>query len=152
MHFSKIYLQDNFVPNIVEDQFRRKVIGIEITLNEGENMADARLWAEDYIKDYIKDNTVYPDHNHIEERIVSEPLVLPSIQVQREKVKEDNTIREYVKEIEKITDLKELKSWEAISKLHLEVKKAYEMKWIILQADGLLPKNSKLKQLKKLKP
>jgi hypothetical protein len=60
MHFSKIYLQDNFVPNQVEDQFRRKVIGIEVTLNdEKDNIENAKELAEQYIKEYIEKNTVY---------------------------------------------------------------------------------------------
>jgi hypothetical protein len=70
MHFSKIYIQDNFVPNVVEDPFRRKVIGVEITVNEGESMGEAKCEAEKFIKEYIQANIVYPDHDHIEEQII----------------------------------------------------------------------------------
>lgn len=59
MHFSRLYIQDNFVPNIIEDQFRRKVIGIEVTVNEGESLDEAKQQAENYIKEYIEKNTVY---------------------------------------------------------------------------------------------
>jgi hypothetical protein len=58
MHVSKIYLQDNFVPDVFSDQFRRKVFGIEITIGEKENAGDAILEAENQIKNYIKANTV----------------------------------------------------------------------------------------------
>lgn len=59
MYFSKIYIQDNFVPNVIEDQFRRKVIGIEVTVKEGESLDEAKQQAESFIKEYIEKNTVY---------------------------------------------------------------------------------------------
>ncbi len=74
MHFSKIYLQDNFVPNIVEDQFRRKVIGIEMTLNEGESLDEAKETAQNYIKEYIEKNTVYHSQDIYEKHIPEEQL------------------------------------------------------------------------------
>ena len=46
MHISKIYIQDNFIPNVNIDQFRRKVFGMEITIKEGEDVGQAISEAE----------------------------------------------------------------------------------------------------------
>ena len=61
MHISKIYIQDNFIPNINIDQFRRKVFGMEITIKEGEDVGQAISEAETHIANYIKINTVPMD-------------------------------------------------------------------------------------------
>ena len=61
MHISKIYIQDNFIPNINRDQFRRKVFGMEITIKEGEDVGQAISEAETHIANYIKINTVPMD-------------------------------------------------------------------------------------------
>lgn len=61
MHISKIYIQDNFIPNINIDQFRRKVFGMEITIKEGEDVGQAISEAETHIANYIKANTVPMD-------------------------------------------------------------------------------------------
>jgi len=113
MHFSKIYIQDNFVPNIVEDQFRRKVIGIELTLNEGDDLELAKMEAENYIKKYIKDNTVV-SHNHIEERVIPESE-LPEIQVQKGRVIETD-YAVVIEEINKCKTINELDEWNIIAK------------------------------------
>lgn len=70
MHFSKIYIQDNFVPDYATDPYRRKVIGVEITLNEGESLEEAKITAQQYISDYIKENKI--ESPHIVERYVPE--------------------------------------------------------------------------------
>jgi hypothetical protein len=70
MHFSKLYIQDNFVPDYSTDPYRRKVIGIEVSLNEGESLEDAKMEAENYIATYIKENKV--DSPHIVERYIPE--------------------------------------------------------------------------------
>ena len=61
MHISKIYIQDNFIPNVNIDQFRRKVFGMEITIKEGEDVGQAISEAETHIANYIKINTVPMD-------------------------------------------------------------------------------------------
>ena len=61
MHISKIYIQDNFIPNINIDQFRRKVFGMEIIIKEGEDVGQAISEAETHIANYIKANTVPMD-------------------------------------------------------------------------------------------
>lgn len=61
MHISKIYIQDNFIPNVNIDQFRRKVFGMEITIKEGEDVGQAISQAETHIAEYIKANTVPMD-------------------------------------------------------------------------------------------
>jgi len=61
MHISKIYIQENFIPNVNIDQFRRKVFGMEITIKEGEDVGQAISEAETHIANYIKANTVPMD-------------------------------------------------------------------------------------------
>ena len=61
MHISKIYIQENFLPNVNIDQFRRKVFGMEITIKEGEDVGQAISEAETHIANYIKANTVPMD-------------------------------------------------------------------------------------------
>ena len=61
MHISKIYIQDNFIPNVNIDQFRRKVFGMEITIKEGEDVGQAISEAETHVAEYIKANTVPMD-------------------------------------------------------------------------------------------
>jgi len=70
MYVSKIYIQDNFVPDISTDQFRRKVFGVEVTLKEGDQLEDAISIAENEIREYIKANKV--EHPHIEIRNIVE--------------------------------------------------------------------------------
>ncbi len=81
MHFSKIYVQKNFVPNIALDPFGRQSIGIEVTLKEGEHLDDAVEVAEQFIKEYIQKNTT--ENPHIVERIINDGP-LPEIQVDKE--------------------------------------------------------------------
>lgn len=61
MHISRIYIQENFLPNVNIDQFRRKVFGMEITIKEGEDVGQAISEAETHIANYIKANTVPMD-------------------------------------------------------------------------------------------
>lgn len=59
MHISKIYIQDNFVPDHSTDPFRRKVIGFEVTINATDNnVDDAIKFAENQIAAYISANKV----------------------------------------------------------------------------------------------
>jgi hypothetical protein len=120
MHFSKIYIQDNFVPNIVEDQFRRKVIGIEVTISSDESITRAEQLAGDYIKDYIQKNTV-ANHAHIEERYIPENE-LPQIQVDKEPEIREQTLEE---QIRSCTDLKVLESYVFIAKKEKSLQDAY---------------------------
>ena len=72
MHISKIYIQDNFVPDYTVDQFRRKVFGMEITIQEKEDVGAAISEAEKHIAEYIKANTT-ATFEGIQERII-EPV------------------------------------------------------------------------------
>lgn len=115
MHFSKIYIQKNFVPDVVADQFGRESIGIEVTLNEGESLDDARLQAQQFIKEHIEKNTVYhsPDiaevrNNNFEWAGFKPPTILPSIQ--KEEEPRPALLDEWVKEIEGCEDVSQLKT------------------------------------------
>jgi hypothetical protein len=123
MHFSKLYLQQNFVPDIVADQFGRKVIGVEITLNEGEILDEAKETAQNYIKEYIEKNTVYHSPKFISESLPPEPAVLPSIQVK--KPLEEMTIKE---QIMSCTQFKVLESYYLIVKSNPALKIVYDIK------------------------
>ena len=79
MHIDRIYIQDNFVPDIVSDQFRRKVIGVSICLKEGEGTRDAEEFAEEYIAEYIKKNTVNPFVSGIS--VVADNQVVPIVDI-----------------------------------------------------------------------
>lgn len=131
MHFSKLYLQQNFVPDIVADQFGRKVIGVEISMNEGESLEDAKISAENYIKEYIEKNTVYHYPLFNSESLPPEPQVLPSIQVEN---------RETNKPLEQLImdsqTLDELKGWKALSK-HKDLEQIYNTRF-----DQLLQKQA----------
>ncbi len=116
MKFSKIYIQKNFVPNILQDQYGRESIGIEIILNEDEDTEEDLDHAKDearrYINQYIEQHTVI-SHTHKEERFVSEPVVLPDIQKEREVAVDYDVI---IEEINNCKTIDELDGWNLISK------------------------------------
>lgn len=120
MNISKIYLQDNFTPNVVEDQFRRKVIGVEITLNEGESLDEAKETGEQYIRDYIQANTTFHSPIFETQSQPPEPSVLPSIQVFRG---EDQSLEE---QIMSCTERKVLESYKFIAKKDPILSVAYD--------------------------
>ena len=126
MHFDKIYLEDNFVPDIISDQFRRKKIGVSICIKEGESMDDAMSVAETFIKEYIQKNTVVPDHQHIEERIIPEHL-LPVVQVQKSY---GETLEE---QINSCTDIGVLESYKFIAKKDNGLQLAYDRRMSVLK-------------------
>lgn len=121
MHFSKLYLQKNFVPNYVQDPFGREVVGIEVSLNEGESLDEAREQAQNYIKEYIHKNTVTPQE-HIVERYLPEEQ-LPEIQL--EKRLEDMSLKE---QIESCTELKVLETYYLIVKNNPALQNVYNIK------------------------
>ncbi len=85
MHISKIYIQDNFIPNVNIDQFRRKVFGMEITIKEGEDVGQAISEAETHIANYIKINTVPMD----DECRGTKVMDLPNDENAEDKIKEE---------------------------------------------------------------
>jgi len=85
MHISKIYIQENFIPNVNIDQFRRKVFGMEITIKEGEDVGQAISEAETHIANYIKINTVPMD----DECRGTKVMDLPNDENAEDKIKEE---------------------------------------------------------------
>ena len=116
MHISKIYIQDNFIPNINRDQFRRKVFGMEITIKEGEDVGQAISEAETHIANYIKINTVPMDDEcrGTKVRDIVETKV--------------DAIQATLDEIEKCKTPDELKTLWLISKSNLTLSGAYKLK------------------------
>lgn len=58
MYISKVILTDNFVPDIASDQFRRRIVGYDVTLSEGEDYKEAEKFADQKIKEYIHGHTI----------------------------------------------------------------------------------------------
>jgi hypothetical protein len=127
MHPTYLYIEDNFVPNIVEDQFRRKKIGIGITLKEGETIADATLQAEQFIKEHIQKNTVVT-HTHIQEKYIPESQ-LPEIQVEKEHYSEQ-TLEE---QIATCSDTKTLEAYKFLVKKDPKLQLEYDKRMYILK-------------------
>jgi len=133
MHIERIYIEDNFVPDVVTDQFRRMKFGVGIFLKEGETADTAIKEAEQLIKEYIQKNTIYP-HNHIEERIIdygpygspypstTEPL--PVIQTSNSQPElREQTLEE---QIRSCTDINVLKAYQLLVKKDPILQKAYD--------------------------
>ncbi len=116
MHISKIYIQDNFIPNVNIDQFRRKVFGMEITIKEGEDVGQAISEAETHIANYIKANTIPMDDECRGTKVVD---------IVETKV---DAIQATLDEIEKCKTPDELKTLWLISKSNLTLSGAYKLK------------------------
>ncbi len=58
MYISKVIVTDNFVPDIATDQFRRRIIGYDVTVREGEDYKEAERFADEKIKEYIQANKI----------------------------------------------------------------------------------------------
>ena len=137
MPFTYLYIEDNFIPNIAEDQYRRKKIGIGVTLKEGESLTDATLQAEQFISEYITKNTIYPEHSHQEEYYVS-PTALPIIQrdfttsFDGEKLPDlrEPTLEE---QIVSCDDIKVLESYKFIAKKDPKLQLEYDKRMYILK-------------------
>ena len=116
MHISKIYIQENFIPNVNIDQFRRKVFGMEITIKEGEDVGQAISEAETHIANYIKANTIPMDDECRGTKVVD---------IVETKV---DAIQATLDEIEKCKTPDELKTLWLISKSNLTLSGAYKLK------------------------
>ncbi len=116
MHISKIYIQENFIPNINIDPFKRKSFGMEITIKEGEDVGQAISQAETHIANYIKANTVPMDDECRGTKVVD---------IVETKV---DAIQDTLDEIEKCKTPDELKTLWLISKSNLTLSGAYKLK------------------------
>lgn len=121
MRFSKIYLQDNFVPDLIQDQFRRKVIGVEITLNEGESLDEAKYAGEKFIQEYIQANTTFHSAPILDQYQPPEPSVLPSIQVSKEEP--ELSLEE---QIISCSDMNELNEFKIIASMNTKLQEVWD--------------------------
>lgn len=121
MHIDRIYIQDNFVPDIVTDQFRRKVIGVSVFIKEGEGTIEAEQYAEQFIKEYIQKNTVNPHVSGISEAADNNPV--PEVQVEKEIPKTT------VEQIQSCTEINVLLSYRLIAKTKPEYQEAYDLQF-----------------------
>ncbi len=127
-----LYIEDNFIPDILTDQYRRKKIGIGVTLKEGENLTDATLQAEQFISEYITKNTIYPEHGWQEEKVVANFETIPNLQVIHVDKPEyhEQTLKE---QIVACDDIKVLESYKFIAKKDPELKLEYDKRMYILK-------------------
>ncbi len=121
MHFSKIYVQKNFVPNVALDPFGRQSIGIEVTLSDKEDVYKATESAEAFIKEYIQKNTT--ENPHIVERTINDGP-LPEIQASKKGFEIDYDV--VMDEIEGCKTLDELEQWKALSSGNPVAKSVYD--------------------------
>ncbi len=122
MHFSKFWLQKNYVPDIAQDPFGRETAGIEVTFSEGENIEDAKIAAREFISDYIKANKI--ESPHITDRYISEEQ-LPEIQ-KNDVPKDQNVSLEDM--LNSVTELKVLESYCLIVKNNPTLQHVYDVK------------------------
>ncbi len=122
MHISKIYIQDNFIPNINRDQFRRKVFGMEITIKEGEDEGQAISEAETHIANYIKANTVPMDDE-------CRGVKIRDIAPEESRLSATQSI---INDINTCKEVKVLESYRLIAKSNIEIQTAYDNKLKLL--------------------
>lgn len=130
MHFSKFWLQKNYVPNIAQDPFGRETAGIEVTIGEGESLEDAKTAAREFITEYIKANKI--ESPHIIERYIPEEQ-LPVMQVRDRplsQMPEDNDIE---KSIRSCDEIKVLESYRLLAKCEHRFQVAYDTRMDQLQ-------------------
>ena len=122
MHISKIYIQDNFIPNVNIDQFRRKVFGMEITIKEGEDVGQAISEAETHISNYIKANTVPMDDE-------CRGVKIRDIAPEESRLSATQSI---INDINTCKEVKVLESYRLIAKSNHEIQTAYDNKLKLL--------------------
>jgi hypothetical protein len=66
MYIDKIYLQENYRRHPGDDPFLFGTVGVGVHINPDENIEDAISLAKQQIKEFIANNTHYPEHNHVE--------------------------------------------------------------------------------------
>jgi hypothetical protein len=122
MHISKIYIQENFIPNVNIDQFRRKVFGMEITIKEGEDVGQAISEAETHIANYIKINTVPMDDE-------CRGVKVRDISPEESRLSATQSI---INDINTCKEVKVLESYRLIAKSNPEIQTAYDNKLKLL--------------------
>lgn len=122
MHISKIYIQENFIPNINIDPFKRKSFGMEITIKEGEDVGQAISQAETHIANYIKANTVPMDDE-------CRGTKIRDISPEESRLSATQSI---INDINTCKELKVLESYRLIAKSNQEIQEAYDNKLNLL--------------------
>lgn len=123
MTIDRIYIQDNFIPDITTDQFRRKVIGVSVCLNPGEGTKEAEDYAEQFIKDYIQRNTVQQTVTQ-----VADNKTIPDQQI--EKPTKEELQKKYLTDCK---DVAELRTFEKLVKSNPHLQETFDNKLKELQ-------------------
>ncbi len=103
-----VELEDNYVPDVVADPYRRKHIRHRFNIKQGQTREQVQAALEQYIKEQIEKNTVYRTYPlTVDECLPPEPAVLPSIQ----KPKEDMDNGELFLELNSCPNIDTLKTY-----------------------------------------
>jgi hypothetical protein len=113
MYIDKIYLQENYRRHPGDDPFLFGTVGVGVHINPDESIEDAIQLAKNQIKEFIANNTHYPEHNHVETR---------DIQVDKSPEVNYETV---IDEINKCQTKEDLRGWQAISFGNVDAIKAY---------------------------
>jgi hypothetical protein len=105
MHIEKIYLQENYRRHPGDDPFLFGTVGVGVHINEGESVDEAIQMAKNQLITYIKENTHYPEHNHVEVR---------DVQVEK-KTPEQERLDALLRDIWLCKDVTELESYRLLT-------------------------------------
>jgi hypothetical protein len=111
MFIDKIYLQENYRRHPGDDPFLFGTVGVGVHINPDESIEDAIQLAKQQIKEFISNNTHYPEHNHVE---------VKDVQVQKTT---EQSIEEQIRACTNYTDLSEFK---LIAGKNPQLKQAYD--------------------------
>lgn len=127
-----IEIEDNFLPDIVADPYRRKHIRTRFNIKEGQTRAQVEAACEQYIKEYIEKNTVYHSPNIAEVRNNGfEWSHFKAVGISNPYPPESTIPLE--QQIMSCTELKVLESYKLIAKSKPELQQVYESKLKELQ-------------------
>jgi hypothetical protein len=113
MYIDKIYLQENYRRHPGDDPFLFGTVGVGVHINPDESIDDAIQLAKQQIKEFIANNTHYPEHNHVEVKDVRQQSLSNSL----------------VRDINSCTELTVLKSYSIIVKGKPDLQTAYDEKF-----------------------
>jgi hypothetical protein len=132
MKFESIYIQDNFVPDICSDQFRRKNIGVSVILQEGDTIEKAEQLAEEFIADYIKRNKIEPPKSGVVSVPFEEIAAIQPPKIDKKTAKEQQE-QKLIDDINSCTELKVLESYRLIAKSNKKLQTTYDYRLKLIQ-------------------
>jgi hypothetical protein len=119
MHIEKIYLQENYRRHPGDDPFLFGTVGVGVHINPDESIEDAIQLAKQQIKEFIANNTHYPEHNHVE---------VKDVQVQKT-TPEQERVEELLADIRNCKTITELESYKLLVKNNPSLEFTYNLIW-----------------------